>query len=135
MRIILFEQWDKLVAMFKSMASNVAADKSQYSLNRVMPVDGRADLADRAMNTLTITDQTVTLQMPDMIPGKARDFLLKVKADGECVLDFGGETTFEGETGSLDAPLDGECVIYFFTETEADVFLVARKNVKPIEQE
>jgi hypothetical protein len=41
----------------------------------------------------------------------------------------------EGEYGSLDSPLDGETVIYFFTETDADVFLVSRRIVSQIESE
>ena len=52
MKIILFDQWDKLVAMFKSMAGKAATEKSQYAINRVMPVEGRALLMDSAMNNI-----------------------------------------------------------------------------------
>ena len=135
MSILLFEQWDKLVAMFKSMAAKAATEKSQYALNRVIPEAGHAQLMDRAMNNLTLNGEEVTLQVPDMIPGKAREFLLRVKAHGECSLAFGGTAVFEGEYGSLDSPLDGETVIYFFTDTDADVFLVSRRIVSQIESE
>ena len=40
MNIILFEQWDKLVAMFRNLAGSAATQKSQYDLNRIMPIDG-----------------------------------------------------------------------------------------------
>ena len=69
-KIILFDQWDKLIAMFKSMAGKAATEKSQYAINRVMPVEGRALLMDRAMNNISVSGESVTLQMPDIIPGK-----------------------------------------------------------------
>ena len=78
MSILHFEQWDKLVSLLQKIASGAAAEKSQYALNRVMPEGGHAQLMDRAMNNLTLNGEEVTLQVPDMIPGKARDFLVRV---------------------------------------------------------
>ena len=135
MSVIVFNQWDKLVAMFRRLANTCATERSQYDLNRVMDDGELVTVKDRAMNTLELTDRTVTVAMPDMIPGKAREFLLRVKAHGECSLVFDGTAVFEGEYGSLDSPLDGETVIYFFTETDADVFLVSRRIVSQIESE
>ena len=135
MSILLFEQWDKLVSLLQKIASGAAAEKSQYALNRVIPEGGHVQLKDRAMNNLTLNGEEVTLQVPDIIPGKAREFLLRVKAHGECSLVFDGTAVFEGEYGSLDSPLDGETVIYFFTETDADVFLVSRRIVSQLESE
>lgn len=135
MSVIVFNQWDKLVAMFRRLANACAIERSQYDLNRVMDDGELVTVKDRAMNTLELTDRTVTVAMPDMIPGKAREFLLRVKAHGECSLVFDGTAVFEGEYGSLDSPLDGETVIYFFTETDADVFLVSRRIVSQLESE
>ena len=133
MNIIVFEQWDKLVAMFRNLAGSAATQKSQYDLNRIMPIDGKASLEDRAMNALALDGESVTLSLPDMIPGKARDFLVRVDATGECSVGFTGCDVFEGESGALDPPGDGETVVYFFTETKADVFMVARKAVGKLE--
>ena len=127
MNIIVFEQWDKLVAMFRNMADGSAVAKSQYDLNRVITANGHAAVKDRAMNVVSLSGESVTLSMPDMIPGKARDFLVRVEASGECSVSFTGCEAFEGEDGALDPPSDGETVVYFFTETKADVFMVARK--------
>ena len=135
MSVIVFNQWDKLVSMFRRLANACATERSQYDLNRVMDDGELVTVKDRTMNTLELTDRTVTVAMPDMIPGKAREFLLRVKAHGECSLVFDGTAVFEGEYGSLDSPLDGETVIYFFTETDADVFLVSRRIVSQIESE
>lgn len=135
MSVIVFNQWDKLVAIFLRLANACATERSQYDLNRVMDDGELVTVKDRAMNTLELTDRTVTVAMPDMIPGKAREFLLRVKAHGECSLVFDGTAVFEGEYGSLDSPLDGETVIYFFTETDADVFLVSRRIVSQLESE
>ena len=71
----------------------------------------------------------------DIVPGKARDFMLRVTASGENEIVFTGAEAFEGEEGSLEPPGDGETVVYFFTETAADVLLVARKRVERIENE
>ena len=135
MSVIVFNQWDKLVALLRRLANACATERSQYDLNRVMDDGEIVTVKDRAMNTLELTDRRVAVVMPDMIPGKAREFLLRVKAHGECSLVFDGTAVFEGEYGSLDSPLDGETVIYFFTETDADVFLVSRRIVSQIESE
>ena len=136
MKIILFDQWDKLVEMLKSMAGKAATEKSQYAINRVMPVEGRALLMDRAMNNISVSGESVTLQMPDIIPGKARDFLVRVTAETESDLLFTGAEAFEGDNDDvLMPPNAGETVIYFFTETDADVFLVSRRIVSQIESE
>ena len=133
MKLILFDQWDKLVTMFKSMAGNAAMEKSQYAITRLMPVEGRARLTDRAMNNLTVTGEAVTLQVPDLIPGKARDFLVRVTAEAETEIAFEGAWMFEGDNPDvLMPPNAGETVVYFFTETAADAFLVARRLVQEV---
>ena len=61
--------------------------------------------------------------------------MLRVEATGENTLKFEGAEAFEGEADALDPPADGETAVYFFTETAADVLLVARKVVTRIETE
>ena len=133
MRIIVFEQWDRLVALLKGMAAGSATEKTQYAVNRVEAKDGRAQLVDRAANNLAVGGGTTTVVMPDMTPGKARDFMLRVTATGDNEIAFTGAEAFEGEEGALDPPADGETVVYFFSETSSDVLLVARKAVERIE--
>ena len=58
MKIILFDQWGKLVAISKSMAGKAATEKSQYAINRVMPVEGRALMMDRAMNNISVSNES-----------------------------------------------------------------------------
>ena len=130
MSILLFEQWDKLVSLLQKMAAKTATEKSQYALNRVIPEGGHAQLKDRAMNNLTLNGEEVTLQVPDIIPGKARDFLVRVTAEVDTELSFSGAEKFESDNQDfLIPPNAGETVIYFFTETAADVFWVARRLV------
>lgn len=133
MRIIVFDQWEKLVALLRNVAAGSAMEKTQYGIVRVEPKDGRARLVDRASNNLAVDGGTTTVVMPDMTPGKARDFMLRVTASGENELLFTGVEAFEGEEGALEPPGDGETVVYFFTETSSDVLLVARKAVERIE--
>ena len=111
MRIVIFDQWEKLVSLLKSMAASSATERTQYDIVRIVPKDGRAQLADRAMN----------------------DLMLRVTASGENEIAFAGADAFEGDEGALEPPGDGETVVYFFTETASDVMLVARKAVGRLE--
>ena len=129
MKVIVFDQWDKLVAKFKGIATAAMNERTQYDIVRVEPKGGRVQLADRSMNNLAVSGGATAIVMPDIEPGKARDFMLRVEATGENTLKF------EGESDALQPPGDGETAVYFFTETAADVLLVARKVVTRIETE
>ena len=133
MKVIVFDQWDKVVSLIRGMAAGAATAKTQYKIARTVPKDGRVQLVDRAANNLAVDGGTTTVLMPDMVPGKARDFMLRVTASGENEIVFTGAEGFEGEEGSLEPPGDGETVVYFFTETDGDVMLVARKPVERLE--
>jgi hypothetical protein len=133
MRIVIFDQWEKLVSLLKGMAASSATERTQYDIVRVVPKDGRAQLADRAMNNLAVEGGATTVVMPDMVPGKAREFMLRVTASGENEIAFEGADAFEGDEGALEPPGNGETVVYFFTETASDVMLVARKAVGRLE--
>ena len=133
MKVIVFDQWDKLVAKFRGIATVAMNERTQYDLVRLEPKGGRVQLADRSANNLAVVGGETTVVMPDIEPGKARDFMLRVTATGENALKFEGAEAFEGESGALDPPGDGETVVYFFTETAADVLLVARKVVERID--
>ncbi len=133
MRIVVFEQWDRLVALLKGIAAGSATERTQYAINRVEVKDGVARLADRASNNLALAGGRTTVVMPDIVPGKARDFMLRVTATGDNEIAFTGAEAFEGDAGALEAPSDGETVVYFFTETDGDVMLVARKPVERLE--
>ena len=135
MKVIVFEQWDKLTALMRRIAAGSASEKTQYAIKRVQTKDGRAHLNDRTANVLAIEGGATTVVMPDIEPGKARDFMLRVTASGENTLLFEGVEAFEGESDALEPPGDGETVVYFFTETAADILLVARKVVERIETE
>ena len=134
MKLCLFPQWDDLVSLMRNLARHSAADICQRNFVRIKPVDGHALLTDRAMNALALTGEAVTLQMPDMIPGKARDFLVRVTAETESELYFTGAEAFEGDNQDvLMPPNAGETVIYFFTETAPDILHVTRKVVTPVQ--
>ncbi len=134
MRLIAFPQWDKLTSLLRGMARQFAADYAQRNIVRIIPKNGVAHLANYAANLLAVEGGTTTVVMPDIVPGKARDFMLRVTASGENEIVFSGAEAFEGEEGSLEPPGDGETVVYFFTETAADVMLVARKIAERLEQ-
>ena len=133
MRLIAFPQWDKFASLLRNMARQSAAEYAQRKIVRIIPKNGVAHLVNNAVNLLAIEGGTTTIFMPDMVPGKARDFMLRVTASGENEIAFTGAGAFEGEEGALEPPGDGETVVYFFTETSGDVMLVARKSVERLE--
>ena len=135
MKVIVFDQWDKLVAKFRSIATAAMNERTQYDIVRLEPKGGRVQLADRSANNLAVAGGETTIVMPDIEPGKARDFMLRITATGENTLKFEGAEAFEGEADALEPPGDGETAVYFFTETTADILLVARKVVERIETE
>ena len=135
MRLLMFPQWDKLSALLRTMARQSAADYCQRNIVRLEPKGGRVQLADRSTNNLAVAGGETTVVMPDIEPGKSRDFMLRVEATGENALSFEGAEAFEGESDALQPPADGETAVYFFTETAADVLLVARKVVTRIKTE
>ena len=135
MKVIVFDQWDKLVAKFRGIATAAMNERTQYDVVRLEPKGGRVQLADRSMNNLAVSGGATAIVMPDIVPGKVRDFMLRVTASGENTLRFEGAEAFEGEADALEPPGDGETCVYFFTETAADVLLVARKVVTRIETE
>ena len=132
MKVVVFDQWDRLCALLRTLAGSAASERTQYALNRVEAKDGRVRLADRAANALAVSGGTTAVEMPDIVPGRARDFMLRVSATGDNELVFTGAEAFEGEEGALEPPNDGETVVYFFTETAGDVLLVARRKVAKI---
>ena len=133
MRLIAFPQWDKFASLLRNMARQSAAEYAQRKIVRIIPKNGVAHLANYAANLLAVEGGKTTIVMPDIVPGKARDFMLRVTASGENEIAFTGAGAFEGEEGALEPPGDGETVVYFFTETSSDVLLVARKAVERIE--
>lgn len=133
MKVIVFDQWEKLVAKVRAIASSAADESSQYGIVRQVPTGGKVRLVDRAMNVLAVEGGETEIAMPDIDPGRARDFMLRVSATGENALKFTGAEAFEGDSGALAPPGDGETVVYFFTETAADRLLVGRRHATKIE--
>ena len=134
MRIIVFDQWDKLVGRMRRTAAAASEDAVRYGLVRLVPVGGRAALSDRAVNSVAVSGGTTEFAVPEAVPGKARDFILRVRATGSNELSFAGADGFEGETqDALLPPGDGETCMYFFCEVEGGVFLVSRKVVAAID--
>lgn len=135
MKVIVFEQWDKLVALLRGLAANAAAGSARRAVRRVEPQGRRVVLDDRAANVLDVGGGETTVVMPNAEPGAARGLSLRVTASGANTLVFEGADAFEGEAGALDPPADGETVVYFFAETAAGVMSVERKAATRIEQE
>lgn len=130
MRVIVFSQWDRLVAMVGRIAGGKGEEASRYALVTCEPKGGRVKLADRAMNRLVAGDGGLTVELPDIQPGTARDFLLRVEAHGSPALSFVGAEAFESDDDdALAPPEDGETCLYLFTETKGDAFLVSRRKV------
>ena len=88
MRLLAFPQWDKLMSLFRNMARQSAADYAQRKIVRIIPKNGVAHLVNNAVNLLAIDGATTTIIMPDIVPGKARDLMLRVTATGDNEIVF-----------------------------------------------
>ena len=126
MRVFVFRQWEALTDLLKGIARGEAEASLPYAFRTVTPDGGVVTLENRTAGSLAVTGGATRVLLPDSVPGRARDFLLRVSATGENELRFEGGT-FEGEAGALDAPADGSSALLVFTETAPGTFLVTRR--------
>ena len=130
MKLLLFNQYDRLLAKFKAIASECARDAADWKICRVSASNGTVHLHDRAMNVLAVTGGETRIVVPEIEPERARQFCLRVTAEGDNTLTFTGVEAFEAaDADSLLPPSDGQTVIYRFTETVGDRLYVERKEV------
>ena len=82
------------------------------------------------MNVLNASGGETRIVVPDIDPERARQFCLRVTAEGDNTLTFTGAEAFEAANAdALSPPTDGQTVIYRFTETLGDRLYVERKVV------
>ena len=130
MKLVLFHQYDQLLAKFKATDSDCARDAADWKICRVSASSGIVHLHDRTMNVLNASGGETRIVVPDIDPERARQFCLRVTAEGDNTLSFTGAEAFEAaDADSLLPPSDGQTVIYRFTETVGDRLYVERKVV------
>ena len=130
MKLVLFHQYDQLLAKIREVAKCCAKDAADWKICRVSASSGSVNLHDRAMNVLSVSGGESRIVVPDIEPERARQFCLRVTAEGDNTLTFTGAEAFEAaDADSLLPPSDGQTVIYHFTETVGDRLYVERKVV------
>ena len=130
MKLVLFHQYDQLLAKIREVARCCARDAADWKICRVSASSGSVHLHDRAMNVLSVSGGETRIVVPDIEPERARQFCLRVTAEGDNTLTFTGAETFEAAAAdSLLPPSDGQTVIYRFTETVEDRLYVERMVV------
>ena len=130
MKLVLFHQYDQLLAKIREVAKCCAKDAADWKICRVSASSGSVNLHDRAMNVLSVSGGETRIVVPDIEPERARQFCLRVTAEGDNTLTFIGAEAFEAaDANSLLPPTDGQTVIYRFTETVEDRLYVERMVV------
>ena len=130
MKLVLFHQYDQLLAKIREVARCCARDVADWKICRVSASSGSVHLHDRAMNVLSVSGGETRIVVPDIEPERARQFCLRVTAEGDNTLTFTGAEAFEAAAAdSLLPPSDGQTVIYRFTETVEDRLYVERMVV------
>ena len=130
MKLVLFHQYDQLLAKIREVARCCARDAADWKICRVLASSGIVHLHDRTMNVLAVTGGETRIVVPDIEPERARQFCLRVTAEGDNTFTFTGAEAFEAtDADSLLPPSDGQTVIYRFTETIGDRLYVERKKV------
>ena len=127
MKLVLFHQYDQLLAKIREVARCCARDAADWKICRVSASNGSVHLHDRTMNVLSVSGGETRIVVPDIEPERARQFCLRVTAEGDNTLTFTGAEAFEAaDADSLLPPTDGQTVIYRFTETVEDRLYVER---------
>ena len=130
MKLVLFHQYDQLLAKIREVARCCARDATDWKICRVSASNGSVHLHDRTMNVLTVSGGVTRIVIPNIEPERARQFCLRVTAEGDNTLTFTGAEAFEAaDADSLLPPSDGQTVIYRFTEAVGDRLYVERKEV------
>ena len=130
MKLVLFHQYDQLLAKIREVARCCARDAADWNICRVSASNGSVHLHDRTMNVLSVSGGETRIVVPDIEPERARQFCLRVTAEGDNTLTFTGAEAFEAAAAdSLLPPSDGQTVIYRFTETVEDRLYVERMVV------
>jgi len=129
MKLFIFPQYQRMMDHFRAVANGCATDKMRYPICRVEARDGAVQLQDHAMNVLTLTGGTTQIKLPEIIPGKARQFCLRLTATGDNTITFTGASLESDAEGSIAPPADGETVLYTFTETFGDILFVQRRKI------
>ena len=130
MKLVLFHQYDRLLAKIREVARCCARDAADWKICRVFASSGIVHLHDRTMNVLAVTGGETRIVVPDIEPERARQFCLRVTAEGDNTLTFAGAEAFEAANAdALLPPSDGQTVIYRFTETVGDRLYVERMEV------
>ena len=130
MKLVLFHQYDQLLAKIREVARCCARDAADWKICCVSASSGIVHLHDRTMNVLNVSGGETRIVVPDIDPERARQFCLRVTAEGDNTLTFTGAETFEAANAdALSPPTDGQTVIYRFTETLGDRLYVERMVV------
>ena len=130
MKLVLFHQYDQLLAKIREVARCCAKDAADWKICRVSASNGIVHLHDRVMNVLSVSGGDTRIVVPDIEPERARQFCLRVTAEGDNTLSFTGAEAFEAvNADALLPPTDGQTVVYRFTETAGDRLYVERMEV------
>ena len=146
MKLVLFHQYDQLLAKIREVARCCARDAADWKICRVSASNGSVHLHDRTMNVLSVSGGETRIVVPDIEPERANipqseglprsgalagvQFCLRVTAEGDNTLTFTGAETFEAAAAdTLLPPTDGQTVVYRFTETDEDRLYVERMEV------
>ena len=130
MKVILFNQWDKLSSLIKDSALLAANEKTSYEIKNLKIEENVVSLYDRAMNNLALSGEAVTVKVPDIIPGKARDFLLRVEASLDTEIKFSGAEAFEGDHPDVFISLQKRKQMYFLSLGVRLCQLMHKRKVK-----
>ena len=74
MKLVLFHQYDPLLAKIREVARCCARDAADWKICRVSASNGSVHLHDRAMNVLSVLGEETRIVVPDIEPERARQF-------------------------------------------------------------
>lgn len=112
MKLFIFLQYQRMMDRFRAIANGCATDKMRFPICRVAAKDGAVQLLDHTINVLALSGGETQIAAPVNIPGKARQFCLRITAMDENTISFVGAAFESDAAGSLAAPAEGETILY-----------------------
>ena len=103
----------------------------------------RAVLVDRAANAAVLNGSAAVFALPDLTPGEARHFDLRLDVSAETCVTFEGLEDFEIDAADktaafsktergISSPLPSGAFLFTFTETKFGTILITRREIAAI---
>ena len=104
------------------------------TVNIARAASGYCNLNDHAVNSITMTGDTVSFVLPAELSGRARSFMLRITMEAATTWGFPPSAlAFESDDENVFDEIEvGATATFIFSEVSAGRFIVSRKDTKAV---